>query len=57
MVHRHTCAEFVREPDLQIGYLAGGLKMGMLLSVPMIVAGVALMFWASRRKPAGRAAA
>ena len=26
--------------------------MGMLLSIPMIVAGVALMVWASRRKPA-----
>ncbi|MBN9021047.1 MAG: prolipoprotein diacylglyceryl transferase [Rhizobiales bacterium] len=51
-----TTAEFFREPDIQIGYLAGGLTMGMLLSIPMIVAGVALMLWASRRRPAGRAA-
>ena len=44
-----TLVEFFREPDIQIGYLAGGLTMGMLLSIPMIVAGVALMIWASRR--------
>lgn len=52
-----TTAEFFREPDIQIGYLAGGLTMGMLLSIPMIVAGIALMVWASRRKPAGSPAA
>jgi phosphatidylglycerol:prolipoprotein diacylglycerol transferase len=52
-----TFVEFFREPDIQIGYLAGGLTMGMLLSIPMIVAGVILMVWASRRKPAGSAAA
>ena len=40
-----TFVEFFREPDIQIGYLAGGLTMGMLLSIPMIVAGVALMLW------------
>jgi phosphatidylglycerol:prolipoprotein diacylglycerol transferase len=47
-----TFVEFFREPDIQIGYLAGGLTMGMLLSIPMILAGVALMIWASRRAPA-----
>ena len=36
--------EFVREPDLHIGFLAlGWVTMGQLLSVPMIVAGVWLM--------------
>ncbi len=44
-----TFAEFFREPDIQIGYLAGGLTMGMLLSVPMILFGIGLMIWASRR--------
>jgi phosphatidylglycerol---prolipoprotein diacylglyceryl transferase len=44
-----TFAEFFREPDIQIGYLAGGLTMGMLLSIPMIVAGIGVMLWASRR--------
>lgn len=52
-----TFVEFFREPDIQIGYLAGGLTMGMLLSVPMIVAGVILMVWASRRRPVAPAAA
>jgi phosphatidylglycerol:prolipoprotein diacylglycerol transferase len=51
-----TFAEFFREPDIQIGYLAGGLTMGMLLSIPMIVAGVGVMLWASRRTTAAMAA-
>ncbi|OCW59111.1 prolipoprotein diacylglyceryl transferase [Hoeflea olei] len=33
--------EFYREPDVQIGYLAGGwLTMGMVLSLPMLAIGV-----------------
>ena len=44
-----TFVEFFREPDIQLGYFAGGLTMGMLLSVPMIVVGVALMIWSARR--------
>jgi phosphatidylglycerol:prolipoprotein diacylglycerol transferase len=47
-----TFVEFFREPDIQIGYLSGGLTMGMLLSVPMIVAGVGVMIWSARRNPA-----
>ena len=35
--------EFFREPDIQIGYLAGGLTMGMLLSLPMIVVGIGFL--------------
>ncbi len=43
--------EFVRQPDVQVGYLFGGwLTMGMLLSVPLIVAGAVLLVWAHRRK-------
>lgn len=39
--------EFFREPDIQIGYLYGGwLTMGMVLSLPMILAG-ALLAWKS----------
>ncbi|MFI9652680.1 prolipoprotein diacylglyceryl transferase [Guyparkeria halopsychrophila] len=42
--------EFVREPDAHIGYLAGDwLTMGHLLSAPMILAGIGLLFWAYRR--------
>ena len=31
--------EFFREPDIQVGFLAGGLTMGQLLSLPLVVAG------------------
>jgi phosphatidylglycerol:prolipoprotein diacylglycerol transferase len=42
--------EFVRVPDEHIGYLAGGwLTEGQVLSVPMILAGTAMMVWAYRR--------
>jgi len=43
--------EFFREPDVQIGYLPGGITMGMLLSLPMVIAGISVMVWASRRSP------
>jgi len=46
-------AEFAREPDNFLGYLALGLTMGQWLSLPMIVAGLAMMVWAYRR--AGKA--
>ena len=41
--------EFFREPDAQLGFLWGGLTMGMLLSVPLIAAGVLIVLWAIRR--------
>lgn len=41
--------EFFRMPDAQIGYLAFGTTMGMVLSLPMIAAGVATMIWATYR--------
>ena len=41
--------EFFREPDIQIGYLAGGLTMGMALSIPMVLYGIFLISRASRR--------
>lgn len=45
-----TFVEFFREPDAQIGYLAGGwLTMGMVLSIPMALAGAALMWFAATR--------
>jgi phosphatidylglycerol:prolipoprotein diacylglycerol transferase len=47
--------EFVREPDAQIGYLAfGWFTMGQLLSLPMLLGGLALMLIAyQRRIPSG----
>ncbi|TDU24304.1 prolipoprotein diacylglyceryl transferase [Panacagrimonas perspica] len=42
--------EFVRVPDAQIGYLAGGwLTMGQVLCLPMLLTGTFLMVWAYRR--------
>ncbi|MCP4617554.1 MAG: prolipoprotein diacylglyceryl transferase [Bradyrhizobium sp.] len=42
--------EMFREPDPQLGFLWRGLTMGMLLSVPMIFAGIVLIVQAWRRK-------
>lgn len=45
--------EFVRQPDAQLGYLAfDWLTMGQVLSTPMILAGMFLMFIAYRRNAA-----
>jgi phosphatidylglycerol---prolipoprotein diacylglyceryl transferase len=42
----------VREPDAQLGYLYGGwLTMGMVLSLPLVAAGLALLWWAVRSRP------
>ena len=48
--------EFFREPDVQLGFLAGGVTMGQLLSVPVLVGGIALLVWAyAARAAAARA--
>ncbi len=42
--------EFFRQPDAHIGYIAfGWLTMGQLLSLPMLLAGIALIAWAYLR--------
>jgi phosphatidylglycerol:prolipoprotein diacylglycerol transferase len=46
-----TVAEFFREPDPQLEKLGHGLTMGMVLSMPMIVLGLAFIAYALRRKP------
>jgi len=43
--------ELFREPDPQLGYLWGGLTMGMLLSLPLLLAGLAFIAHALWRKP------
>jgi phosphatidylglycerol:prolipoprotein diacylglycerol transferase len=48
--------EFFREPDIQIGFLPGGITMGQLLSVPVLIVGVWLI-WRARAKAAPRPAA
>jgi phosphatidylglycerol:prolipoprotein diacylglycerol transferase len=42
-------AEYAREPDSFLGYLALGLTMGQWLSLPMIAIGAAMMRWSYRR--------
>jgi phosphatidylglycerol:prolipoprotein diacylglycerol transferase len=42
--------EFFRQPDEQLGYLAGNwLTMGMVLSVPMVLVGLWVMATARQR--------
>jgi len=41
-------AEFGREPDAFLGYLALGMTMGQWLCVPMIVGGICLFAWSRR---------
>jgi len=46
--------EFYRVPDADFGYLAlGWVTMGQLLSTPMIVAGIVLLFMAHRSRKTG----
>lgn len=47
--------EFTRNPDDGIfGYLTFGISMGQWLSLPMVLAGIAMMVWAYRRPAAVR---
>jgi phosphatidylglycerol:prolipoprotein diacylglycerol transferase len=48
-VARIVC-EFFREPDAQLGFLFGGATMGMLLSLPLIAAGVGFLVHALRSR-------
>ena len=45
-------SEFFREPDQQLGFLLGGATMGMLLSVPLVLLGLAMAIHALRKPPA-----
>jgi len=47
--------ELFREPDAQLGFLWGGLTMGMLLSVPLLLAGIAFVVYALRNPRTGYA--
>jgi phosphatidylglycerol:prolipoprotein diacylglycerol transferase len=47
--------EFFREPDPQLGFLWGGLTMGMLLSIPLFLAGLVFIAIALSRPPLRKA--
>ena len=46
-----SIGEVFREPDAHLGYLLGPVTMGMLLSLPMLLAGL----WLMARRPPGTA--
>jgi phosphatidylglycerol:prolipoprotein diacylglycerol transferase len=41
-------AEFAREPDAFLGFLALGMTMGQWLCLPMIAGGLGLFWWSRR---------
>jgi phosphatidylglycerol:prolipoprotein diacylglycerol transferase len=49
-VARVIC-ELFREPDVQLGFLWGGLTMGMLLCIPLMLGGIAVLVYALAREP------
>jgi len=48
-VARVTC-ELFREPDVQLGFLWGGLTMGMILCIPLMLAGIAVLTYTLTRE-------
>ena len=42
-------AELFREPDAHLGFLLAGTTMGQLLSLPMLLCGIAIFMWSRRR--------
>ena len=44
-------AEYFREPDDFLGFLALHLSMGQWLCVPMVLIGIAMWFWGREREP------
>jgi phosphatidylglycerol:prolipoprotein diacylglycerol transferase len=49
-VARVIC-ELFREPDVQLGFLWGGLTMGMLLCIPLMLGGIAILTYALSCEP------
>ncbi|WP_456296153.1 prolipoprotein diacylglyceryl transferase [Vibrio sp. AK197] len=41
--------EYFREPDAQLGLFGGFISMGQILSLPMVVLGLAMIIWSYRR--------
>lgn len=44
--------EIVREPDAHLGYLWGIVSMGQILSLPMMIAGIGVMIYATKHRAA-----
>jgi len=43
--------ELFREPDVQLGFLWGGLTMGMILCIPLMLGGIGLLTYTLTREP------
>lgn len=44
--------EFARQPDTHLGFIAlDWMTMGQLLSIPMMIAGMAILWWSTRQRP------
>ncbi len=41
--------EQFREPDVQLGFFFGGVTMGQMLSIPLMVGGLAVLVWCFRK--------
>jgi phosphatidylglycerol:prolipoprotein diacylglycerol transferase len=52
-VARVIC-ELFREPDVQLGFLWGGLTMGILLCIPLMLGGIAILTYALTCEPKSR---
>jgi phosphatidylglycerol:prolipoprotein diacylglycerol transferase len=50
-IARFIC-EFFRQPDAQLDFYWGWATMGMLLSLPLVLAGIAFLWAAHRARPA-----
>ena len=48
-IARVICEQF-REPDVQLGFLWGGLTMGMILCIPLMLAGIGLLTYTLTRE-------
>ena len=44
-----SIVELYRQPDAHLGFISGNITMGQLLSVPMLLAGAALIVYTSRK--------
>jgi phosphatidylglycerol:prolipoprotein diacylglycerol transferase len=49
-IARSVC-EFFREPDAQLGFLWGDFTMGMVLCIPLVLAGIGVLTFALRQPP------
>ena len=46
--------EFFRQPDLQLGLIGGVITMGQILSLPMILIGAGMAYWAAQQRGAAQ---